>query len=66
MQRARIIGWGRLAALVAGLAILFQAVALPPARAEAMELCTAHGAKTVLVAKEGGKTGDWRRPERGT
>lgn len=53
MHRARAQGWGRYAALIAGLAILLQAIALPPSRAQAMELCTAHGTKTVLVAVDG-------------
>lgn len=53
VQRAKAHRWGKFAALLAVLALLFQTVAIPPTRAEAMELCTAHGTKTIFVAKQG-------------
>jgi hypothetical protein len=59
MQRAKAHRWGRLAALIAGLAILLQAAATPPVRAEVMEVCTAHGVQKILkAADEPAQAGD--------
>ena len=54
MERAQAKGWKGLAAIVAMLVILLQAAVVPPARAEVIEVCTAHGIEKVLVKGETG------------
>lgn len=45
---------GRIAALIAGMVLLLQAIAVPPARAEVIEVCTAHGIERVLAPGDAG------------
>jgi hypothetical protein len=52
MKPAKAWGLERVAALFAGLAILLQAIAVPPARAQVLEVCTAHGIEKVLAPGE--------------
>jgi len=50
----RAFSMARMAAFMAAVAVLLQAIAIPSARAEVIEVCTAHGIEKVLVKGDAG------------